>query len=259
MVKGSIKMHCVSVALLVILCLNTIFWSLLGGLLSIFDRTGNLAHCCNRYWAGLNLLIGGFKVDLQGLEHVDSSRPYVIVSNHQALFDIIMLLGLLPIQFRFVSRKEIFRVPFLGWAMRFARYIKLDRSRLRDAKIILLKSAGVLREGTSVIVFPEGTRSRDGRIQRFRKGPFQLALNSRVPILPITILGTMKAISQKSLYIVPCPVKMVISKPIDVSEYGAREVKRLMEDAQRIIKGQFDNYCNDYYPFKKEQADEHCG
>jgi 1-acyl-sn-glycerol-3-phosphate acyltransferase len=249
MSKRSIKERIVSMVLLVILVLNTMLWSLLGGLLSIFDRKGNLAHLCNRIWAKLNLMIGGFDVDLEGIEHVDSSRAYVIISNHQALFDIIMLLGLLPLQFRFVSKKDIFRVPFLGWAMRFARYIELDRTRLREAMIILARSSSLFKEGTSIMVFPEGTRSVDGRIRPFRKGPFQLALNSQVPILPVTILGTKRAITQNSLHIVPCPVKMVVSKPIEISGYGSKEVKRLMEDARSIIKEQFDHYCGDYYPF----------
>lgn len=260
MVRRSIKEHLISLVLLVILCMNTIFWSLLGGILSIFDQKGNLPHICNRNWAKLNLFIGGYMVDLEGVEHVDASRAYVIVSNHQSLFDIVMLLGLLPIQFRFVSRKEIFRIPFLGWAMRFARYIELDRTRLRDAMATLSKSTSVLSDGTSVVVFPEGTRSKDGRIQRFRKGPFQLALNARVPVLPVTIVGTKKAISQNGLHIVPCPVKMVVSQPIEASQYrGEGKVKRLMEDTRRIIQEKFDHYCNDYYPFKKDYMEKHIG
>jgi 1-acyl-sn-glycerol-3-phosphate acyltransferase len=246
---GTIKEQIVSRVLLIVLCLNTIFWSLLGGLLSLIDRKGNLAHSCNRKWARLNLLLGGYQVDFQGAKNFAPSRAYVVVSNHQALFDIVMLLGLLPLQFRFVSKKENFKIPFLGWAMRFARYIELDRQRLRAAMDTLARCADVLSQGTSVAIFPEGTRSRDGRMQRFRRGPFQLALRARVPILPVTILGTQKAISQKGLHIVPCPVKMIVSKPVEVTDYEAQEVKRLMEDTHRIIKEEFDKHHGDYFPF----------
>lgn len=256
--KGAVE-QLTSVTLLIVLCLNTIFWSLLGGLLSIFDREGNLAHICNRKWARLNLFFGGYKVDLEGIENLDPSRTYVVVSNHQAMFDIVIILGLLPIQFRFVSKKENFRVPFLGWAMRFARYIELDRSRLKAAMETLASSAHVLSQGRSVVIFPEGTRSKDGRIQRFRRGPFQLALSSQAPILPLTILGTQKAISQKGLHIVPCPVKMVVSKPIEVTDYGENEVRRLMEDVRKVIIERFDRHYRDYYPFNVSCPEDSSG
>lgn len=257
--KRAVKENVVSVTLVIVLCLNTIFWSLFGGLLSIFNRKGDLAHICNRRWARLNLFFGRYKIALLGMENLQPTRTYVLVSNHLSMFDIVMLLGLLPIQFRFVSKRENFRVPFLGWAMRFARYIEIERGRLKAAKKTLVSSANVLNKGISVAIFPEATRSKDGRIQPFSRGAFQLALKGGVPVLPITIVGTKRAISQNGLYIVPCPVKMIISTPIEATNYKLSEARRLMEDTRRVIAEQYERYCYDYYPFKRVDGEDSIG
>jgi 1-acyl-sn-glycerol-3-phosphate acyltransferase len=160
--------------------------------LSLFDPSGNIPHLVARLWGRIQLGTTGTKVRIQGLENLDPQKTYIVVSNHQSNFDIFALLGYLPIQFRWTAKAELFRLPFLGWAMSRIGYIPIERDSPKKAYRSMLQAAEKVRKSVSVMIFPEGTRSPDGKLHTFKKGLFLIALKSQAPILPIAIRGTGK-------------------------------------------------------------------
>ena len=185
--------------------------------LSLFDSSGNIPHRVARVWGKIQLRITGTRVRVQGLENMDPRKSYILVSNHQSAFDIFSLLGYLPIQFRWTAKAELFRIPFMGWAMTRTGYISIERGSPKKAYRSMLRAAEVVRQGTSVIIFPEGTRSPDGKLQPFKKGVFLIALKSQAPILPITIQGTSRIMRKGDWRAHPGEVKIQIDPPIDTA------------------------------------------
>jgi 1-acyl-sn-glycerol-3-phosphate acyltransferase len=176
----------------VICFFSTVVLGTVAILLSLFDPSGNIPHLVARLWGRIQLGTTGTKVRIQGLENLDPQKSYIVVSNHQSNFDIFALLGYLPIQFRWTAKAELFRLPFLGWAMARIGYIPIERDSPKKAYRSMLQAAEKVRKSVSVMIFPEGTRSPDGKLQTFKKGLFLIALKSQAPILPIAIRGTGK-------------------------------------------------------------------
>lgn len=164
-----------------------------------FDRKGTAAHHCGRIWAKVALLANRVRVRLEGLENVRGAGPYIFMSNHQGSYDIFALLGYLPFQFKWLAKKELFSIPILGWAMSAAGYISIDRQGTRETVEAMREAAQKIRDGMSVVIFPEGSRTPDGSIQPFRKGGFTLAIRSQVPIVPISINGSREIMSKDRL------------------------------------------------------------
>ncbi|MFA6600667.1 MAG: lysophospholipid acyltransferase family protein [Candidatus Omnitrophota bacterium] len=139
-----------------------------------------------------------WKVKAAGFENVDPKRHYVFVSNHQSLVDILVALAGIPNPFKFIAKKELFSIPFLGWHMALAGYIPLDRSCRESGKKTVLKAQQWLREGVSVLFFPEGTRSEDGAIHEFKPGAFKITQDLGMELVPLVMDGTLEAIPKKS-------------------------------------------------------------
>jgi len=157
------------------------------------------------------------------------------MSNHQSNYDIPILLGHLPVQFRWLAKVELFRIPLFGYAMKRAGYICIDRSNQQSAFESLKKAAGIIREGVSVMIFPEGTRTRDGSIGSFKKGGFVLAVESGVPIVPLIIKGTYSVMPRTRLLIKPGKVTLEILKPVETSVYTKETKDELMEKIRNIM------------------------
>ncbi len=170
---------------------STIILSCIALIVSIFDRRGEAIHGIARFWANLHLKMSGVKVIMEGTGHL-GSPPYVFMCNHQSALDIYTLLACLPVSFRWIAKRQLFKIPFIGWAMGRAGYISIDRENPREALKAMEGAAKKIRGGTSIIIFPEGTRSQDGILLPFKKGGFTLALRAMVPIVPIGIYGTSK-------------------------------------------------------------------
>jgi 1-acyl-sn-glycerol-3-phosphate acyltransferase len=201
-----------------------------------FDRNGNIVHHYARWWARIQLLVSGVRVKVKGLDNLDKESPYIYMSNHQGSYDIFVLLSCLPIQFRWIAKKELFAIPILGWAMRAANYISIDRSGKSKALESIERAADKIKGGVSVVIFPEGTRSRDGSIQPFKRGGFTLAMKSGVPIIPITINGSWDVMPRESMKVRPGEIRVSIDRAIQTTPLSLREKSVLMGKVREIIE-----------------------
>lgn len=213
--------------------------------IALFSRKGDVAHLLARFWAKSILVVSGVHVRLKGFEHLNSLQSCILMSNHQSNFDIPVLLGRIPIQFRWLAKAELFRIPIFGRGMRGCGYISIDRSNRKSAFLSLKEAARKIREGVSVLVFPEGTRSMDGKIIDFKKGGFVLAVDAGVPIVPIVISGTRTVMPKGRLLIESRDVVMEILSPIDTSGYTRKTKEDLMQKVRNSI-------CDAYEGISKE-------
>ncbi|MGB9712014.1 MAG: lysophospholipid acyltransferase family protein [Dissulfurimicrobium sp.] len=185
-------------------------------LLSLLTGTGDYGHNLGRFWSKLLFIVAGLRLNVTGSENIPLGRPVVFASNHASQLDIPVLYLALCVQFRFLVKKELFKIPLFGQAMRMAGYIPIDRSGGKTAVLGLRDAAKRIREGTSIVVFPEGTRSSDGRLQPFKIGGIKVAIESGCPIVPVAISGSHKVLPKGSLMIRPGGIISVsIGRPID--------------------------------------------
>jgi len=216
--------------------LSTAFWATVSILASLLSGTGRIQHFCMRRWSKDNLWLSRARVEIEGLENIDHSRPQLFAANHSGLHDILSLSAHLPIQFRWVAKKSLFNVPFMGWHMSRSGYIPIDRENPREAAKSIAEAAEIIRGGVKAIAFPEGTRSRTGELGQFRSGAFALALRTGVPLVPISLEGSYRVIMPKTLQVNPGTViRIKIDKPIDLSAYGKTDRHKLMEDIFEIM------------------------
>jgi 1-acyl-sn-glycerol-3-phosphate acyltransferase len=216
--------------------ISTAFWASVSILGSLFSGEGRLQHYCMRRWSKDNLWLSRVSVEIEGLEHIDRGRPQILVANHSGLHDILSLSAYLPIQFRWIAKKSLFSVPFMGWHMRRSGYIPIDRENPREAAKSIMEAAGIIQGGVNAIAFPEGTRSRTGELGKFHSGAFSLALRTGVPLVPVTLDGSYRVIVPKTLQVNPgVTVRIRIDRPIDLSAYAKSDKPRLMEDVFQIM------------------------
>jgi len=213
-----------SVFLWAVMLVLTLFFSTLGILIIrpycfFFDKSLGAMHRVASLWAGSLVTLNPFwGFSVHGREHLMKGQTYVIVANHQSITDIAVVLSQIPCHFKFVAKKELYRIPFLGWHMALSGYLALDRSSRESGKNVLLESRTWLKRGVSVLFFPEGTRSLDGQIHDFKIGAFKLARDQGIPVLPVVIDGTGDCIPKYSWKMTKSSTfKMVIGKPVDLT------------------------------------------
>ena len=200
--------------------------------LSIFSSTGNLVHIVARYWARFSLLCANSEVEVQGLENIPDG-PAVYMPNHVSHFDVFAILGYLNVQFRWTVKKELFDIPLLGLAMRKAGYILVDRGNHEKAIQSMKLAAAKIRAGTSIVIFPEGTRSAEGVLQYpFKKGGFHMAMEASVPIVPVTVQGSRDILPKNGIRVKPGKIILTIGKGIYPD---GRNVSSLMEEVYKSI------------------------
>jgi 1-acyl-sn-glycerol-3-phosphate acyltransferase len=204
-----------------------------------FDRRGKVIHHYGRLWGKIALLVNRVKVRVEGIEHLKGEGPYIFMSNHQGTYDIFALLGHLPFQFRWLAKKELFSIPFFGWVMAAAGYVSVDREGTRKTVEAMNEAAQKIREGMSVVIFPEGSRSPDGSIQPFKKGGFTLAIKSKVPIIPISIIGSREIMPKGKLTVTSGEIRIRIDHPIETQNYSLKDRKSLMEKVRQTISKNF--------------------
>src|SRR4030043_1163381 len=204
-----------------------------------FDRKGSVIHHYARLWGKVALLANRVKVKIEGMENLQGKGPYIFMSNHQGSYDIFALLGHLPYQFKWLAKKELFSIPFFGWVMAAAGYISIDREGTRDTVEAMNKAARKIRDGMSVVIFPEGSRSPDGSIQPFKKGGFTLAIKSKVPIVPIAISGSREIMPKERLTAAPGEIRIRMGRPIETIQHSMKDRKDLMEKVRETILENF--------------------
>ena len=190
---------------------------------------------CGTIWARLNGYLTPIRVKVTGRENIDQTQSYVIVANHQSQYDIFVLYGWLGIDFKWVMKQELRKVPGIGIGCEKVGHIFIDRSNHEKALASLRAAKEKIVNGTSVIFFPEGTRSRDGSLGVFKKGAFKMAVDLRLPILPITIVGTRDILPTDSVDLFPGRARMIIHKPIDTGGYKDDNLDELVDRARGII------------------------
>jgi 1-acyl-sn-glycerol-3-phosphate acyltransferase len=231
---------------LFLLLIHTIILSTLALLSGLFDRSYKSYFILTKVFSAPVLAISGIKVKISGKENVVPETPYVFVSNHLSLFDIPVLQRYVPNDFSFVFKREIAAVPLFGWQMQTGPHIVIDRQNPAKAMKSIEKAKEMLtKKKISVLLFPEGTRSRNGEMLPFKRGAFHLATQVGFPIIPVTISGTENLWQKKPLRINPGIVTLHFDKPIPSNNINSRgEVLELMEKVRDIIE----------YNYKKESA-----
>ncbi|HET7212391.1 MAG TPA: lysophospholipid acyltransferase family protein [Terriglobia bacterium] len=202
---------------------------------SFFDACGRWQHGCARAWSWLILKTSRVRLTVEGLENVDPSQTVIFCSNHPSAMDIPILFVSLPVQFRFLAKRVLFNVPFLGWHLRRSGHIPVDRGRPREALKGFEMAAQRVREGRPVVVFPEGSRSRTREMLPFKSGTFYLAILSGVPIVPITLIGSREVLKPDSLHIRPGRVRVIIHKPISTAGLTVQEAGNLSKQVREVI------------------------
>jgi len=201
-------------------------------LASLITRSGDLSHIDARYWARWSLFCANVKVRVEEEENLPQG-PAIYMPNHVSHFDVLAILGYLNVQFRWTVKKELFRIPLFGLAMKRAGYIRIDRSDHQKAVQSMEEAAEKIKSGSSIVIFPEGTRSRDGNLQYpFKKGGFHLALQSGVPVVPVAVLGSRVVLPRHSKKVTPGTITMRIGKPIDPQGH---DISALMEEVYKAI------------------------
>ncbi|MDP4280808.1 MAG: lysophospholipid acyltransferase family protein [Bacteroidota bacterium] len=203
----------------------------------LFDSNRKILHRFTCFWSDITLNSNLYwKVRIRGREKIQKGVPYVMVSNHQSGADI-MVLFKLHRHFKWVAKKELFYVPFIGWAMALNRYIPIIRSEGRSKLTMMDRAKEAIGQGNSVIIFPEGTRTRDGHIQPFKSGAFRLAIETGAPVLPIVVKGTFVAIKKGEFLIYKNKnIEAVILDPISTKGFTHKNIKELMEKTSSRIR-----------------------
>lgn len=226
-----------SIVMWVVVCLLTIFFTLLDLLvvfpLSLIRDKGSrrLVHQVSTLWA--RGIIGGnpiWKLAVTGLGNIEKGHHYVVVANHQSLLDILVVCAALPLNFKFLAKRELFFVPFLGWAMACAGYVPVDRASHESGRQAIKRIQKILSARSSILLFPEGTRSPDGKIHAFKMGAFKLARDNQVEILPLVIEGTGRALPKKSIFLKNRSQFIVsIGKPVSMAAVTERSLEETKE------------------------------
>lgn len=203
-------------------------------ILSTFvDRKGRAAHWCARAWSWLILATTGVDVEVEGLDRVRPGHTYVFISNHQSIYDIPVIFASLPFQLRIIAKESLGRFPFLGWHLVRAGHLLVDR-RNPDRSGILNQWRNLVRDRLSLIIFPEGTRSADGRVGRFKAGSFLLALEAGLTIVPLSVSGTRHVMQKGRLMTCPGHVTLLVHDPVPAPRIESPTADHARELATRI-------------------------
>jgi len=205
----------------------------------LLSRTGNLAFSLSKLWAYTMLAISFVSTEIKNRDKIQPGTSYIIISNHQSLYDIIALVTTLGIQYRWFIKKEVLKIPLFGYGLYASRNIFIDRSNTVRAIESINKGIDRLPRGVSIMVFAEGTRSPDGQIHEFKKGGFIPAVTRNIPILPVTVNGSRCVLPKGSVMVKPGKIQVIIGDPIDTSGYATDNVQVLMDKTRQAVLANF--------------------
>jgi 1-acyl-sn-glycerol-3-phosphate acyltransferase len=202
---------------------------------SVVDHRGRFAHRCARWWAQLILGTTGVRVHASGSGRLRKEASYVFASNHQSIYDIPIVFATIKRDLRIVAKASLGHFPFLGWHLRLAGHVLVDRDR--PGAGVLKRMQRLVADGASVIVFPEGTRSIDGQVGRFKGGLFLMAIETRLPIVPVTIEGSRHVMKKGRLMVCPGEVTLTVHDPIPTEGLSRDDARALAERVRAVVTG----------------------
>ncbi|MBF5043712.1 1-acyl-sn-glycerol-3-phosphate acyltransferase [Aggregicoccus sp. 17bor-14] len=221
---------------LVFLALWSVFWITLSGVAGLLTLNKDVPLAmARRCWASMHWRITGSSLSVEPLPDVDWSKPHIFVMNHQSMMDIPCAFAAIPANIRFVAKHTLKYVPFLGWYMALTGMIFVNRSDRRKAMASLTLAGERIRAGANILAFPEGTRSKDGRILPFKKGPFLLALEAKVPIIPVAIDGTGQVLPAGSFRLRRSAIRMKLGRPIETAHRARSERDALLVEVRDAL------------------------
>ena len=206
--------------------LNTLFFGLMGVIIATLISPKAASRWAGAIWARCNAFFTPMFVSVSGKENIKKNTSYIIIPNHQSYYDIFLIYGWLEMDIKWVMKKELRKIPALGIASEKMGHIFLDRSNNKEALESLNKAKQKLVNGTSIVIFPEGSRSATGQLNPFKRGAFKLAFDLGLPILPVTLIGTKNILPSDSVNLLPGKVKMIIHEPVDIKKYSENEVRK---------------------------------
>ncbi len=222
---------------IIIIALHTFICSVFAMIFSIIDRSHTLYFKLSKIFSGGILWISGIKLEITGLENFDKNKTYVFVSNHSSQYDIVTLQKVIPNRMAMIFKKELAKIPFFGWQLKMGPYVMIDRENYEKA----MKSIGeaklkMQKQNISIVVFAEGTRSKTGEIQSFKRGAFRLATQVGYPIIPTTIVGSNKIMPKGTYKLRRGTIKVHFDKPISSEGIKTRQEEiDLMNRVREII------------------------
>jgi 1-acyl-sn-glycerol-3-phosphate acyltransferase len=211
----------------------TFIGSIVALLVSFFGA--EQAHAVAIFWGRSCLRLAGGRLRVEGKENIPTDSAVIFMANHSSSFDIPALYAALPVQFRWLAKKELFDVPFFGMALKRIGYIPVERSDSRKALVALKAAAQRVQDGTSIIVFPEGTRSTDGKLQEFKGGGFIIAVQSGMPVVPVAIIGTHNITPAGSLSVRAADITIRILPPIETVGLKSSDRDTLSNQVHQVI------------------------
>jgi len=218
-----------------VLVVATTVFATVAATLTFFAKPRTASRFSGVPWARVMAWVTPIRVTVEGREHIDPKQSYVLVSNHQSQYDIFALYGWLGVDFKWVMKKELRNVPGIGVACHRLGHVFIDRSDHAGALATLADAKKKIVDGTSVVFFPEGTRSRSGRLKSFKKGAFRMAIDLGLPILPLTITGTRDVLPAGTIDLLPGSARLIIHPPVSGEGCTAEDCGRLMTEVRNII------------------------
>ena len=220
---------------LVSFAVATFLLATLGALSGLFDRSGETVLKLARVWSRTVLGVSGVKLEVVQHAPLDRKRPYIVMANHASMIDIWAVFLAVPVSLRFIAKKQLGAIPLFGWAMRAGRFIFIDRQNAASARRSIAEASRRIGAGQSVVIFPEGTRTRDGRLMAFKKGGFHLALESGAEIVPVAIHGSRALMPRGAALIRPGTVRVEIGAPVSTAGLTAADREALASRVRGTI------------------------
>jgi 1-acyl-sn-glycerol-3-phosphate acyltransferase len=222
----------------------TFIMSVFSSLGAIIDRSGNLYLHFARAWSRGCLWLLGIKVEIEGQENYNPGKVYVVASNHASMADIPIILAFIKLNLRMIAKAELGNIQFFGWSLKLGDFILIDRKSRKKALSAIEEAKKRIHAGKSVHVFADGTRDKEGKIQSLKQGAFVIACQTRIPILPVTILGSHHLAEKNSLIIHKGTVKLIIDCPIIPTGAEKSDINRLKETTYQTLLKRYNQHIN---------------
>ncbi len=221
--------------------LLTTFFGILSLITSFFDRTGRAQAELARVWARILLAVSGVKVQVEGLEHLDPNGSYIFIANHLSYMDTPVILAHIPVQFRFLAKRGLFKIPLIGTHLNRAGHIPVPREDPRAAVKTMQTAAEVIQnKKISLLIFPEGGRSRDGQLRQFKEGGAYIAIRAGVPLIPLVLIGTREVLPFGAGIVRPGRVTLRLLKPVPTTGLNLKSRGVITDQIRELIADQLE-------------------